>query len=134
MIIRIATKNDAQQLLDIYAPYVLDSTFTFEYDIPSLQTFEQRITTTLQTHPYLVAEDNNKILGYAYADQVGGGEWRHGVGSYYVWSYYFHNYRNHSSSVSGQYFASSGRTSPGYDAQASAPKSLFGNRAYYDFW
>lgn len=67
MIIRIATKNDAQQLLDIYARYVLDSTFTFEYDIPSLQTFEQRITTTLQTHPYLVAEDNNKILGYAYA-------------------------------------------------------------------
>lgn len=67
MIIRIATKNDAQQLLDIYAPYVLDSTFTFEYDIPSLQTFEQRITTTLQTHPYLVAEDNNRILGYAYA-------------------------------------------------------------------
>ncbi|GHC26372.1 lactococcin 972 family bacteriocin [Leuconostoc lactis] len=73
-------------------------------------------------------------ISFAHADQVGGGDWRHGVGSYYVWSYYFHNYRNHSSSVSGQYFASSGRTSPGYDAQASAPKSLFGNKAYYDFW
>lgn len=49
-------------------------------------------------------------ISFAHADQVGGGDWRHGVGSYYVWSYYFHNYRNHSSSVSGQYFASSGRT------------------------
>ena len=67
MIIRIATKNDAPQLLNIYAPYELDSTFTFEYDIPSLQTFEHRITTTLQTHPYLVAEENDTILGYAYA-------------------------------------------------------------------
>lgn len=67
MIIRVANKNDAQQLLNIYAPYVLASTFTFEYDIPSLQTFEHRITTTLQTHPYLVAEENDTILGYAYA-------------------------------------------------------------------
>lgn len=67
MNIRIATINDAQQLLNIYAPYVLDSTFTFEYEVPSRQTFEARITSTLKTHPYLIAEADGVLLGYAYA-------------------------------------------------------------------
>lgn len=67
MNIRLATPNDAQQLLEIYAPYVLDSTFTFEYDVPTRQKFAQRIATTLATHPYLVAETDGLIQGYAYA-------------------------------------------------------------------
>ncbi|MDF7627204.1 lactococcin 972 family bacteriocin [Lactobacillaceae bacterium L1_55_11] len=64
---------------------------------------------------------------------AGGGTWSYGVGKKYVWSYYDHDYRYHSSSVSGQYYVSSGNTAPGYSAQASAPRALWGNQSYYDY-
>lgn len=68
MNIRLATADDAQALLDIYAPYVTDTAITFEYEVPSVDEFTQRITSTLRDYPYLVAEDNQgEILGYAYA-------------------------------------------------------------------
>ena len=35
--------------------------------MPSVQEFEQRISNTLQTYPYLVAEIDNEIVGYTYA-------------------------------------------------------------------
>ena len=65
--IRTATPADAEKLLEIYAPYVECTAITFEYDVPSLQEFTDRIETTLKKYPYLVAEQNGEILGYAYA-------------------------------------------------------------------
>ena len=65
--LRIATIQDAAALLDIYAPYVENTAITFEYTVPSVQEFEQRISNTLQTYPYLVAEIDNEIVGYTYA-------------------------------------------------------------------
>ena len=35
--------------------------------IPSVQEFENRINKTLETYPYLVAEEDGQVLGYAYA-------------------------------------------------------------------
>ena len=64
---RIATPQDAKSLLDIYTPYVKNTAITFEYEVPSLQEFTNRIAHTLQKYPYIVAEINNKIVGYAYA-------------------------------------------------------------------
>jgi Sortase and related acyltransferases len=64
--IRRVTENDAQALLDIYAPYITDTTITFEDVIPSVENFKQRIRNISQDFPYLVAvDDNDKILGYA---------------------------------------------------------------------
>ncbi len=63
---RIATPQDAKSLLDIYTPYVKNTAITFEYEVPSLQEFTNRIAHTLQKYPYIVAEINNKIVGYAY--------------------------------------------------------------------
>ena len=40
---------------------------TFEYEVPSIQEFEKRICKTLEKYPYLVAEENGQVLGYAYA-------------------------------------------------------------------
>ena len=40
IIIRTASVSDAQQILDIYAPYVLNTAITFEYDTPSLEEFQ----------------------------------------------------------------------------------------------
>ena len=65
--VRTATSGDAQALLDIYAYYVEHTTLTFEYEVPSLEEFQSRITHILKHYPYLVAELDNEIIGYAYA-------------------------------------------------------------------
>jgi len=65
--IRIATEQDAQSLLTIYSSYVQDTAITFEYDIPSLEEFKNRIKLTLQRYPYLVILKDGEICGYAYA-------------------------------------------------------------------
>ena len=64
--IRAATTADAEQLLAIYAPYVSKTAITFEYETPSLAAFQERIENTLKRYPYIVAEKNGEILGYAY--------------------------------------------------------------------
>ena len=40
--IRMATPDDAEQLLAIYAPYVEHTAITFEYDVPSVEEFRLR--------------------------------------------------------------------------------------------
>lgn len=65
--IRIATINDTAELLAIYAYYVTNTAITFEYDVPSKAEFENRIRNTLEKYPYLVAELEGNIVGYAYA-------------------------------------------------------------------
>lgn len=67
IILRSATPDDAEPLLQIYAPYVTQTAITFEYDVPSVDEFRSRIEHTLQKYPYLVAEADGQILGYAYA-------------------------------------------------------------------
>ena len=64
--IRVATPEDAEDILAIYAPYVENTAITFEYDVPNLQEFRERIISTLQTYPYLVAERDGCLTGYAY--------------------------------------------------------------------
>lgn len=65
--IRIATKEDAKALLDIYRYYVEHTAITFEYETPSVEEFERRIENTLKKYPYLVEEEDGTIYGYAYA-------------------------------------------------------------------
>ena len=65
--IRTAVRQDAEALLQIYAPYVKNTAITFEYDVPSVEEFARRISKVLQKYPYLVAEVNGEPVGYAYA-------------------------------------------------------------------
>ena len=65
--IRAATEKDAPRLLEIYAYYVENTVITFEYDVPSQQEFLARMRGLLGKFPYLVVEEEGKILGYAYA-------------------------------------------------------------------
>ena len=64
--IRIATEADIPAILDIYAPYILHTTATFEYTVPSLAEFTQRFRRVTAQFPWLVWEEQGKILGYAY--------------------------------------------------------------------
>ena len=66
MIIRLANKNDASAILDIYKPYIEHTSFTFETEIPALTDFQKRIDDYLENWPWLVCEDNGKVTGYAY--------------------------------------------------------------------
>ena len=64
--IRIATETDVPQLLAIYAPYILNTTYTFEYDVPTESEFLQRFRALTLRFPWLVWEEKGRILGYAY--------------------------------------------------------------------
>ena len=64
--IRVATEADAEEILAIYAKYIEQTAITFEYVVPSIEEFRGRIRHTLERFPYLAAEKDAKIAGYAY--------------------------------------------------------------------
>jgi phosphinothricin acetyltransferase len=66
-IIRVATKSDASGMLEIYAPFILNSGITQETEVPSVENFQQRVISNLEERPWLVCEINNQVGGYAYA-------------------------------------------------------------------
>ncbi len=65
--IRIATEEDIPAILGIYGPYILTTTATFEYEIPSLPEFTARFRQITAQFPWLVWEEDGLVLGYAYA-------------------------------------------------------------------
>lgn len=64
---RTATEDDAAALLNIYRYYIEKTAITFEWEVPSVDEFKKRIGHTIEKYPYIVAESENRILGYAYA-------------------------------------------------------------------
>lgn len=69
--IRIATPDDAKSLLEIYAPYILNTGVTFEYEVPTEEAFAERIRKICGKYPYLVACQGDTVIGYAYAKELG---------------------------------------------------------------
>ena len=67
MKIRIATPEDASAIQSIYRYYVEHTAITFELEVPSVEEFQGRIKKILERYPYLVAEEDRVIIGYAYA-------------------------------------------------------------------
>lgn len=67
MIIRKVEIGDASQIADIYNFYVENTHHSFEVEPISTEEMRQRIVAFSQDYPYLVAEDENKIIAYAYA-------------------------------------------------------------------
>ena len=65
--IRPATEKDVPEILEIYAPYVENTTVSFEYDVPCRRSFLQRFYDITAQYPWLVWEEDGRILGYAYA-------------------------------------------------------------------
>ena len=65
--IRPATEKDVPEILEIYAPYVENTTVSFEYDVPCRRIFLQRFYDITAQYPWLVWEEDGRILGYAYA-------------------------------------------------------------------
>lgn len=67
IIVRNATAEDAERILEIYDYYVKNTAITFEYDTPSLKEFQERMEKTMRYYPYLVILKDGHIEGYAYA-------------------------------------------------------------------
>ena len=70
--LRLAKPEDAEKLLEIYAPFVISSDRTlsdvsFEYEVPSVEEFTERIKNISADYPYIVCEHEGRLLGYVYA-------------------------------------------------------------------
>ena len=76
--IRLAKRDDAEQVQAIYAPYCF-TPISFEAEPPTAQDMRSRIEKTLEQYPWLVCEDSGEIVGYAYAT-------RHRERAAYRWS------------------------------------------------
>jgi L-amino acid N-acyltransferase YncA len=66
-IIRLAEKRDVPGILEIYSPFVLNTSVSFEEIVPDEDSFWERIQGIMAELPYLVCEINGRIAGYAYA-------------------------------------------------------------------
>ena len=67
MQVRDATPADGLACAELYAPYVRDTAVTFELEPPSAAEMAERIALAQREHAWLVAEDGDGLVGYAYA-------------------------------------------------------------------
>ncbi len=67
--IRTATLDDAPAIAAIYAPYVVSSAVSFEDVPPPASEIARRINDTIEFYPWLVAESEGVVIGYAYANR-----------------------------------------------------------------
>jgi len=65
--IRSVRPEDAERLAEIYRYYVENTAISFEYIAPTTEEFGERIRTYSTKYPYLVAEEDGRIVGYSYA-------------------------------------------------------------------
>ena len=66
--LRPARTADLPQITDIYAHAVLNGTASYEYEAPSLEEMTRRFAHITQNNfPYIVAQDEGRVFGYAYA-------------------------------------------------------------------
>jgi phosphinothricin acetyltransferase len=64
--LRLAHPTDARAIAELYAPYVRESAVTFELEPPDIAEIQRRIAQYAPLGPWLVAEEEGKLLGYAY--------------------------------------------------------------------
>ena len=69
MNIRSVNIGDAAQIAEIYNYYIQHTHHTFETEPLSGEEMQQRVAEISANYPYLVADEDGEILGYAYATQ-----------------------------------------------------------------
>jgi phosphinothricin acetyltransferase len=65
--LRLATAEDTEAILGIYAPIVRGSAISFELEPPTLAEMRARLEARASSLPWLVCERAGSLLGYAYA-------------------------------------------------------------------
>lgn len=74
MNIRSVKIEDAAQIAEIYNYYIKNTHHTFETEPLSAEEMGERIAEVTVNYPFLVAEDEGEIVGYAFADKFKYGE------------------------------------------------------------
>ena len=67
--IRLASADDAGGIRAVYAPFV-DTPVTFEEEAPSCEAYRERIVRICEKYPCLVAEEDGRVVGFAYAHEL----------------------------------------------------------------
>lgn len=67
--ISLAKREDVNSMLNIYAPFILNTAVSFESTIPSEIEFWARVKKVLAEAPWLVCKNNNNVIAYAYASE-----------------------------------------------------------------
>lgn len=65
--VRDASGADAAAVQEIYAPVVESTPISFETVVPTVDEMAERILATTARFPWLVAEQDRRVVGYAYA-------------------------------------------------------------------
>lgn len=79
IVIRLATAEDAEAILNIYGGYIRNTTVSFEVDVPTVEEFQNRMNQIQSQFPWLVCEIDGVVAGYAYAS-------KHAQRAAYRWS------------------------------------------------
>ena len=79
IVIRQATTDDVEAILNIYGGYVSDTTISFEVEVPTVEEFRKRMEQIQTQFPWLVCEIDGVVAGYAYAS-------KHAQRAAYRWS------------------------------------------------
>lgn len=69
-LIRFVKDEDILSIVNIYTPYVINTTITFECSPPSLADFKHKVSNITSFYPFLVCEIDNSVVGYAYANRI----------------------------------------------------------------
>ena len=77
--IRLAKREDSDQILRIYRPFIEGTAVTFETTVPTAAAFAERVLAIEKEAPWFVCESNGMVVGYAYAG-------RHRVREAYRWT------------------------------------------------
>ena len=79
IVIRQATPEDAEAIINIYAVYIRNTTITFEEEVPTIEEFQKRMEQIQTQFPWLVCEIDGVVAGYAYGS-------KHAQRAAYRWS------------------------------------------------
>ena len=69
-IVRPASLPDAAACVAIYRPYVQHTTISWEIEVPSVDEMASRIASAQQAHEWLVLEEDDQVIGFAYGHQL----------------------------------------------------------------
>lgn len=64
--IRLAVADDAASLIEIFKQYI-NTPITLAYEVPSLAETIAKIDAISRSYPFIVVEDGDNVVGYAYA-------------------------------------------------------------------
>ena len=68
--IREVRKEDTGKIREIYAPYIMNTAITFRDELSDFEENKNEIAKLSESHAYVVAQEDDEILGYAYAAPI----------------------------------------------------------------